>query len=43
MRNYTVDQLTKPLEDLGFRYRAHAHNDIAVKIELKSIEQQYAL
>ena len=35
LRNYTVDQLTKPLEDLGFKCRVYAHNDIAVKIGLK--------
>ena len=35
LRNYTVDQLTKPLEDLGFKCRAYAHNDVAAKIGLK--------
>ena len=35
LRNYTADQLIKPIEALGFKCRAYAHNDIAVKIGLK--------
>ena len=35
LRNYTADQLIKPIEALGFKCRAYAHNEIAVKVGLK--------
>ena len=35
LRNYTVNQLIKPIEALGFKCRVYAHNEIAVKVGLK--------